>query len=220
MSKKLLGVLLTLSALSLLGQLLLYPSLPYLVPTHWNLYGQVDGWGPRPFQIVLAALPLGFTLLFFFLPHLDPRRKNYRKHTKAYGVFSAAAVGVFMGVSWIIVLYALGLRLPLSNALLCLMGVLFIILGNYMPQIRPNYFVGIKTPWALANDTVWRKTHRLGGAMFCLCGAAFVLCGILWGRLPGWFAATLLVLVLVIPFLYSYLVYRKLEKTEDPHAED
>jgi len=95
-----------------------------------------------------------------------------------------------------------------------MIGVLFIILGNYMGKIKPNWFMGIRTPWTLSNEEVWNKTHRLGGKMFILLGLVMI-CGTFLPSETFWKAFTVsIVIILLIPMIYSYLLYRKLKENK------
>ncbi|WP_051348797.1 SdpI family protein [Peribacillus kribbensis] len=90
-----------------------------------------------------------------------------------------------------------------------LVGPSFVVLGNYMPQVKPNYFVGIKTPWTLNHETVWKKTHRFGGKVFMICGVLFMVSVLL----PQPYKEPLLMpgilIILISPVAYSYLLYKK-----------
>lgn len=171
--------LLILCVLAFLGHMLVYPSFPEMVPTHWSFDGEVNGYSTKSTTIFLALLPLILTILFPIIPKIDPRGKNYAKHEKAYDIFR----------------------------------ILFLVIGNYMPQIRNNYTLGIKTPWTLENEWVWRKTHLMGGIVFCIMGILFILSGIF----PfAWLAVVSVAAVFVgviWMYLYSYLAYQKWQKT-------
>ena len=94
-------------------------------------------------------------------------------------------------------------------------GFLMAALGNYMPRVRSNWFVGIRTPWTLSSEKVWRETHRLGGRVFVIGGIAIALAGLLK---PAWSAAIVLVGSLslaIIPIVYSYILFRQLNQSGD-----
>ena len=97
------------------------------------------------------------------------------------------------------------------NILVSLIGLLFIMMGNYFQTVRPNYFVGIRTPWTLENEQVWKKTHRLGGRIWVAGGAIIVLLGLLINSVTAMlicFFGLILIMVLV-PVVYSYMDFRK-----------
>lgn len=218
MDKRLFRAALIISLLSLGGGLLLFPQLPAYVPTHWNFYGEVDGFGSKYFSLFFLALPLPVLLALRFFPALDPRGQNHRRSPKAYNIISAGVLFGLLGLGWIFYLPGLGLSLPVERLIMLPLGIMLIVLGNFMPQIRSNYFMGIRTPWALSNDVVWRKTNRAGGFVFCIAGILMIVSlflppGLLQS-LPIYF---LLVSTLGV-YIYSYLIYKKLQKCGD--AED
>ena len=121
-----------------------------------------------------------------------------------------AVISLFlMAASWFSTLTAIGLSLPISSILAVLLGIIFFIIGNYMPQIRSNYTFGIKTPWTLEDPEVWRKTHRLGGVLFCLMGLAFILSGLFATPLLRSIIPFTAIASIVLTYGYSYILYRK-----------
>lgn len=215
MTKKLFGALCGVCLLSFIAQLFVQPHLPALVPTNWGISGQPDTWGPKSTNLWLSLLPLAATIFFYILPLFDPRRANYKKHSKAYSSFIIALVAFFICLIWAVNAASFGMRLPVSFIITVLTGILFVVLGNFMPQIRPNFFFGIRTPWALDNETVWRKTHRLGGVLFFAAGVLIAISAFLPG-VPS------LVVVLattlsagIIPIVYSFIIYTKISKEEN-----
>lgn len=212
MTKRLFWWLLAAAELSFAAQLILYPSLPQQVPLHWGISGQPDGWGAKPALLALWALPIVLLLLLYLMPRLDPRKDNYSKHTKAYSAFSIAVILLFIALGWALVAIALGVQLPLSSIVIVLLGILFVVIGNFMPQVRPNYFFGIKTPWTLANETVWRKTHRLGGVLFVLCGLTTLVSAFLPEVASFVVMVGGIVAATVVMVIYSYLAFKNIPK--------
>ncbi len=209
--------LVTASILSLIGTAAAYFYLPDTIPLHWDFEGRVDNWGPRWSILALGCLPLGVALLMAWLPRIDPRREAYTKHAKTYEILQVVLVLVMTGLVWITVAAALGSTMDVSLAVRILIGVLFIVMGNYLGRLKRNYFVGIKTPWALADDEVWRRTHRRGALVFMIMGASFLLS---LAFRPGWIvgvvtlAPTLLGVSYV--FVYSWRVWKELHGNEKP----
>lgn len=195
--------------LSFVGHLLVYPQLPETVPTHWGLNGEVNGWSSKPTLLFLSLLPLLLLVLLEVVPKIDPRGQNYKKHEKAYDIMILMTTLLMIGVSWISTAAALGYPVKVEQWVPLGIGLLFLALGNYMPQIRPNYTFGIKTPWTIENEWVWKKTHACGGILFCIMGVLMILSGFFTTR---WLATLSLVFILGSVFwlfLYSYLLYRK-----------
>lgn len=198
-------------ALSLAGLAALYGRLPVAIPTHWNLSGKVDGWGPRWSIFAEGALPLGIYLLMRLVPRIDPRAESYAQHARAYGILCAAISLGFTPIAWISAAAALGAEVDASALLRVVIGGMFAVIGNFLGKLRSNYFVGIRTPWTLADGEVWRRTHRRGGYVFVgaglLAAATVLIPSPAVGSVIG-FGAILGASAYVV--LYSYLEFRKL----------
>jgi uncharacterized membrane protein len=195
---------------ALVAAVWLYPRLPAQVPVHWDLHGQVNGTLPRLWGAAFPALIIlvlaGLTVL---LPLISPRQFEIQPFAGAYGVMMLAIQGMMLAVGLAVLLAGAGYALPIPAIALLAVGVLLMVLGNYMGKLRKNFFIGIRTPWTLASDAVWERTHRLAGWLFMAAGlvmVASVLVGApLWLPLGAIAAATLL------PVVYSLWIYRRLD---------
>ncbi len=192
-----------------------YPHLGDRLPVHFDVHGTPDGWmSPAQGVALWMGLLLLLYLLLTFLPRLDP---FWRKIRDRYDIllWMRDLVLLVMALFYAASLYA-GVRGALPPSLIAiLMGLLFLFLGNLLPRLPRNFFFGIRTPWTLASDRVWRKSHRMGGLVFLLAGVLFLLIGIL--RLPlSWgFWGVLLPLVVWTGLLYPYWAYRKEKASPD-----
>ena len=159
-----------------------YSGLPDPMPSHFDAEGNINGWmGKAVFMWMMAGLTLGLYLLITFLPLIDPL---WRKIEPRYGLILLIRDVVIGFLAFVFVLTIIGAgegRLR-SELLGVGLGVLFILMGNYMPKLPQNWFVGIRSPWTLSSDVIWRKTHVLGGWLFALCGVVFIICSLL--RMP------------------------------------
>ncbi len=188
----------------------LYSHMPERVPGHWNFKGEVDRYTSRfggAFSMPLVTT--GIYIMLLVLPLIDPRRENYQKFTGAYRVMKFILV-VFMAFIYLVtMLSTFGYNVPVGVVTMAGVSLLFIVLGNYMGQIRHNYFVGIKTPWTLANEQVWQKTHRLGGKLWVAAGLISLVASLI-GGITGWIIMGVsLGIATVIPIIYSYLEFRR-----------
>lgn len=199
-----------LAALNLLLAAIFYPSLPGQIPMHWDFHGNVTL--NDKYQIfVMCGMALLFAILFDALPHVDPRKKNYQKFSPYYDGF-CLVMQIFLLVMTGVILTESFRPGTLSVPMITMIGVglLFLFLGNLMPKVKSNFYMGIKTPWTLSSEEVWRKTHRLGGKCFFLCGLIFLLCAFLPSQRAAWWITMSCVLILcLIPALMSYLWWRK-----------
>lgn len=188
-----------------------FPFLPQRIPMHWNAAGRIDGWGGKLSAFWLPVGTLLLNVLFLILPKIDPKRKNYASFSRAYQAFRLI-FNLFMLVMCAITLYSAFYpeAAKLEKLMPALMGILFCTLGNYMPKFKHNYFVGIKTPWALASETVWRSTHRLGGAVWFVGGLAIIAADFL---APAAIAQTVFISITIgmvaVPTVWSYLCWKK-----------
>lgn len=204
--------IIVLMAASTVGILLIYSYLPMQIPVHWDINGDVDRYGNRINIIYLGLIPIIIYILFLILPVIDPRRKNYDKHKKAYRMTKYGVILLMTSISWITILYTLEVISDITRLLFWMIGIIFLLFGNYMRQIRSNFFFGIRNPWTLSNDVVWKKTHRLGGITFVLTGIGIIL-GSFFGPIVTFiFLMTGIVAILFVSTLYSYLVYNKENK--------
>ncbi|MGI9953521.1 SdpI family protein [Moorellaceae bacterium AZ2] len=195
--------------LMLVAALAVYPYLPERVPIHWNAAGQVDNYSSRAFgAFMLPLMTAGLYILMLVLPLVDPRRENYPKFLGAYRIIRLGLV-LFMAVLYSLVLIAsLGYAVPMDRVMPALIGLLFILIGNYLPRVRHNYFVGIRTPWTLANEEVWRKSHRFGGMAFVLAGIISISVAFLAKGMVAFIVViTAVILASVISVVYSLLIF-------------
>lgn len=198
--------------LSVIGIAMVYPSLPEEIPGHWNTAGEVDRYDHKSSIWITGLLPLGIYMLMVFLPKLDPKRTAYLKHEKAYTIAQWTIVLLLIYVQWIVIAAGLGYGIDIGIAIRLALGIVFILLGNYMGQIRHNYFFGIRTPWTLASEQVWKKTHRVGGYGFVAVGVISILTAFVKGTAAFVITIGSLGIMVSTTCVYSYLAYRKATK--------
>ncbi|WP_230931945.1 SdpI family protein [Priestia sp. TSO9] len=196
--------------LTLVAWLIALPHLPATMPIHWGANGEADGFATKINAMILTVGIMVFIyFVIAFVPRIDPRKENYKYFSKTYNILLNAVLLLFFFVNMSTILQGLGYNVPMSYIAPIMAGLVFIIIGNYLQRVRSNYFMGIRTPWTLSNETVWKKTHRLSGKIFFIGGlliliSAFLPDGyksvIMWGSI---------VLCVAIPYLYSYVAYKK-----------
>lgn len=220
MKTKLFWILGGLCVVNFAAHLCCYPLLPQTIPTHWNAAGVVDGWGPKYMALVLAALPALLLVLLRVVPMIDPKSENYGRFAVIYQGFTVGITLFMVLMTWLTELWVFGF-LPDGSSLIGILvsggiGVLFILLGNYMPRIRQNYSFGCRTPWALADEHNWNRTQRMGGIVFVVLGVFLLLLGLF----STWLGSSLtfgLLMGSIIGgslwiYLYSFLVFKGLMK--------
>ncbi len=208
MKNRLFYISLTLSVIVLVISIIAYPALPNKIPVHWGLNGEPNRYGSKLEHLFLSALPLLLLFLFNFLPSIDPKKEAYKKHSKAYSILILFIIIFLSGMDILALCSAMGYNVKFSIVVPIFLGILFIGIGNYMSQIRPNYFVGFRTPWTLASEHVWRKTHRFGGYVFIIIGIVPFSSIIVAGFGMKLFLGALVLGIGAI-YIYSYLIFTK-----------
>lgn len=161
------------------ASVLVYGRLPDRIPSHWNAAGEIDSYTSRfPGAFMMPTIALALWGLFRLLPKIDPRRQNYAKFQGMYDALIAAVIGFLCLIHIGILAFSLGWPIAVDRLVVGGVAVLFLVLGNLLPRARPNWFVGLRTPWTLSSDRVWERTHRVGGYAFVLAG--LVLLGTLF----------------------------------------
>lgn len=192
----------------------LYAGLPETVPTHWNLQGEIDGWGSKSMLWILpfATGFLGYVLMSL-APKIDPKKQIKQMGTKFYQL--KFIVVLFLTALGLYILYATQQQSMSSPKIIFILtGIFFAALGNYLPSVKPNYFIGLRTPWTLENATVWKKTHRLAGKLW-VGGGLLIITSTLLLTQPQNFIVFFVItaIITIIPLVYSYVWYKQ-EKVE------
>ncbi|MGD9722154.1 MAG: SdpI family protein [Pirellulales bacterium] len=182
---------------------------PDRIPIHWNLRGEVDGYGGRfAGLLLLPVVALGMYALLLIVPRFDPGYANYQTFAGAYRTIRIVILLVLAGIYGITVVVALGYRIDVSRAIGLAMAAMFVVLGNLLGKIRPNWFVGVRTPWTLSSKLSWTKTHRLAGWLFIVDGLFMALWGVLQQQWAFVLAMAVMAATTIWMVIYSYLVYR------------
>lgn len=189
-----------------------WPSAPDQIPVHWGLSGQPDDYSEKFTGLLgLPLIALGVYLFLLFVPRLDPRCASYARFAGPYAVIRLSTMVLLASVHGFILLWIRGVELDVTVLAPILIGGFFVVIGNLLGKIRPNWFVGIKTPWTLTSKRSWVRTHRLGGWLFVLIGLVFVGSGLAGLASSVWTQAAILSITAICILwllVYSYLVWR------------
>jgi uncharacterized membrane protein len=195
---------------ALLFSITVYSRLPERVPVHWGISGDANRYGSRIEGAFL--MPAIMVALFFILqwfPSRDPRYANILKFRRAYDTVVAATIA-FMGAVHVLALgSSLGWRVDMTTVVLVGLGALFMILGNLLPLARSNFIFGIRTPWTLSSDSVWTRSHRVGGFAMVAAGLATVVSAFIAKPVGIVVALTSLIAAGIIPIVYSYVLWSR-----------
>ncbi|MAL16943.1 MAG: hypothetical protein CL670_07800 [Balneola sp.] len=192
--------------------LILSDRVPDTVPTHFNLQGEADDFGPKWIILyMLPALGLVIYLGLLFLPGIDPK-KRIEETQKPIAAIRLVLALFMVGLYSIMMLIVTGSDIDINSYVSIAVGILFIGFGNYMNSVKPNYFIGLRTPWTLESPIVWKKTHRLGSKIWMVGGIIIVVSKLVFseGVNAIIFGISIAIMVLV-PLIYSYTEFKKLE---------
>ena len=191
--------------------IVVYPLLPETIPTHWNFKGEIDGWGGKSSLWLLYGITVLTNFFMLLVPKIEPKKENYEKFKDIYPIFRFMLVMVFAGLLEVNIKAGFdpnGVEMHrLVPIMLC---ILIIVLGNYLPKCKHNYTIGVRTPWTLASETVWTKTHRLSGVLWVASGIVMLIANLL---INGTFSFIItmvgFVIISLIPTIYSYIEFNK-----------
>lgn len=192
----------------------LYPDLPDPMPSHWNASGEVDGTLPKPWGVWLLPLAAVFVLAVMkLIPVISPKGFRTDEFAGVLRLFQVLLVAFTAIVGALVLLAAMGSDVRMEVWIPIGVGLLFIVLGNYLGKVRKNFFLGIRTPWTLASDEVWARTHRLGGRVFVAGGLLLIAAAFVPAIANG--LVVVILALAVIPVVYSYVLYRRIEGFTD-----
>lgn len=194
--------------LPLIFGLLVYKKLPQEIPTKWYSDGTVGQYMPKEFTVF--GMPLFFILmnaLVHFAMNTDPKRQNIGSMMRTLGKWIIPVLSVVtvpMALLW-----GMGYQIPISRILPILLGILFVVIGNYFPKTRRSYTTGIKTPWTLNSDENWRRTHHVAAFLWIAAGITMIAMAFLPQNIVQLVIVGMIIVLIVVPYAYSYTLYRK-----------
>lgn len=207
-NKSTLAITTLLILLPVLVGVLLWDRLPERIPTHWGLDGTVDGWSSRPIAVfVLPLFLLAIHWLCIFFTAKDP--KNHGQNKKVFRLVLWITPLMSLIANGMVYAAALGKTLAPNLFAYPLVGGLFIVIGNYLPKCRQNRTIGIKLKWTMENEENWNATHRMAGKLWVLGGFLMLFCVVLPDSAAAFVMAAVILLLVAIPFIYSYLYHKK-----------
>ena len=191
----------------------LWNQLPKTIPVHWNINGEIDRFGDKTELLLLPILlPLLTYFIFLVVPKIDPKNKLNNMGNKLQNL--KFLMTLLMSVLAVFIIYsAKEQRLSNPNYVMLLIGILYTILGNFFKTIKPNYFIGIKTPWTLESEYIWKETHKLGGILWLIGGILVVILSLILNpRLNNIFFLGITAIITIIPVIYSYALHQNQKK--------
>lgn len=186
-----------------------WPSMPDPLVSHWGFSGEADGYLPKAWGLFLVPLlSAGLAALLLLVPRIDPLRANIEEFRGPYEWFIVVFLLFLLAVQSFIILWNAGIRVSIAFVLSPAFTALFYGIGVLMDRAKPNWSIGIRTPWTLSSAPVWEKTHAIAGKLFRAAGLA-ALAGIFFPSLAVLFILLPVLLVSAYLVVYSFLEYRK-----------
>jgi uncharacterized membrane protein len=188
---------------------LAYPALPDTIPLHWNLAGEVDHTGPKfPGVLILPAVLLLVAITLEAVPRISPRGFELDAASRGFRAIKLVTLLSLLVLHAVTLAASAGLPVRIGVFIPVSIGALFVVIGNYLGTLQKNFFVGIRTPWTLASDDVWFRTHRLGARMFTIGGVVMMFTGLLGPKAIMVSFMAVLAVIVIVPVVYSYRVSR------------
>jgi len=196
---------------TVLAGVVAYPHLPAMVPSHWNAHGQVNGYAPRwTIPVLIPAIMTVVMLVYAALPWLSPKQFEVAAFRSTYEFIMLATVGFLTYIQGLMIWAAVSGHVDVGRAVLGGVCLLIALIGNVLGRVRRNFYVGIRTPWTLANERVWNATHRWAAKAFTAAGLVGLGVVVLTNN------AYLLLVVIILPSIasaiYSLVIYKSLQR--------
>ena len=204
--------------LPLLIAIVALPFLPEKIPAHYNFAGEIDRWGSKFEMLIFPAVTIAMGFFMLFMAKVAAKDENGKTNEKIV-FYTGMGISLWFTAMHVISIYkafsaagSLGFSANVDiNSLFCvLMGTGLAITGLFMPKLRKNSLIGLRTSWSMKNEITWEKSQRFGGISFMVCGALMIVAGLFLEELAAMFVALgLLVADTIICVIYSYKIAKK-----------
>lgn len=191
---------------------IIWNSLPDIVPTHWNIHGIADRYSRKESLIWIPfLLPFLTYLIFIFAPIIDAKKRLENMGNKLIKL--KFALTFIMSILALFIIYFSGKQEFNRHIILIIIGTFLTILGNFFPTLKPNYFIGIRTPWTLRNENNWKETHRFGGKLWFISGISIIIINLFIQQdIITIYSFYTVIFISILPIIYSYYIYKKTYK--------
>ena len=196
---------------ALVATLIALPHLPAKVPAHWNGHGQVDGYGPRGSIFLWPGIMAGLLLVFAVLPWLSPKHFKVDTFESTYLYLMLVCMSLVTYINALTLWAQWSGHVNIVRAMIGGISLFFALMGNVMGKVRRNFWVGIRTPWTLANERVWNATHRFAAKTMVLAGVVGLIVALASEQFWLWIG--IILLGGLSPAFYSLVYYKRLERS-------
>jgi uncharacterized membrane protein len=189
----------------------IWTQLPDRIPIHWDYNGHANGFSTKTIGLLLLPIiNIGLAALLFFLSKVDPKAWMMNVPSVSMRPIRLAITGFLLVIYLGTTLSMVGLNIPINAIFQGALPLLFLLLGNYLPRIKPNYFVGVRVPWTLEDPDNWRQTHHFAGRLWVILSLIYLVILIAQhGTMPMWAFVAYLVIVTLAPIVYSFLLFHR-----------
>ncbi|MCX6726459.1 MAG: DUF1648 domain-containing protein [Candidatus Shapirobacteria bacterium] len=188
----------------------LYPYLPDILATHWGISGEVNGYSSKAFALFfMPGMSLALYFIFLFLPKIDPYQKNFAEFDQYYYLFVNIIFAFLFYIQLLTIFWDLGSRFNMIQAMSPALAILYYYAGVLLKNTHRNWFVGIRTPWTMTSDVVWKKTHEVSSSLFQIAGL-LALMALFVPQLSLYLVLVPVLFNSIFIFVYSYYLYRRL----------
>lgn len=192
---------------------IIWNKLPQKVPVHWNIRGEVDRYGEKTEMILIPVLlPLLVYLIFLVVPKIDPKNKLNKMGNKLNSL-KFVLTTLMSGLALFLIFSAQHQNFTNPNLIFVFVGLMYLVFGNYFKTIKANYFIGIRTPWTLESETVWKETHRLAGKLWLVGGLLVIISALFLDDKMNVLTFFIITgIITLVPAVYSYFIFKKENK--------
>lgn len=194
-----------LTLLPILAGIYLWDHLPEQLPYHWNASGEVDGWCGKP--IAVFGMPLLLVAIQWICAlgtAADPKKANHSEKVMQLILWIVPVISIVMHT--LVYMTALGTAVQVEMIMPLFIGLVFTIIGNYLPKCKQSYTVGIKIPWTLHSEENWNRTHRLAGRLWVVGGIGMMATALFGGF---WVFIAIVLAMVLVPTVYSYILHSR-----------
>ena len=205
LNKKTIILTLIVTLLPMIAGLILWNKLPDTIATHFDANNNPNGWSSKAFTVfAIPAIMAALQMILLFATRTDPRRNNIGIKGFRIVLWIIPVCAVIVGA--VTYLNALNIKIKIGMIITIFVGILLILIGNYLPKNKTNYTFGVRTPWALNDEQNWAFTNRIGGYCYTIAGVLIIL---LSYPENFWLLLIIVFLASLIPFAASFIYYRK-----------
>lgn len=204
-------IILGIIVLSFLVSGYFFNQMPEQMASHWNIAGEVNGYMSKFWGLFLMPLiSLGLFVMFLIIPFIDPLKENIEKFRKYFDAFIIFIILFLFYIHGLTIAWNFGFKFDMGYAITPALSALFYLSGILISKAEKNWFIGIRNPWTLSSDVVWKKTHKIGGKLFKL-SALIILLGLIKISLAFYFVLIPIISSVIYLTVYSYLEFKKVE---------